>query len=659
MASIDNQAERDLYGILECPRSASTEEIKEKYHALLGALVTAKANSDSNISEIAGKLEELKESYDVLSDSLKRKEYDILIGNTLSPKDDEAFSPITSFRKAFGSIMHGLPPTMSISTPGTVGGSSSGAPLSTDIMETVSIMTQQGGISMDGPAMDPRIVDMQWGWGLDDSVARNSAHYFRLKSDRISEGFFIYCMSSTKGKFKLAVFDEKGALLSSESSVKCRDRPYTHASLFFTGFDTFSLASPTAGGSSSGAANAAFVDMNMVSSPKIFGKLRPFVASSLTATAGHYLVVVYGDNFMGKTPFHIVASPVDKDSPQCTLIQNADSSLIAMKGELEVLTEKYTKAKAEFEAAEQHVKEQGFKLDLLLDNRERAYREFIVSAITASAPEGSPSQLVFSSSPAATTVPSTGGTMSALKFLSPSSSSSSSSTMSAPGKMDKESSSDPEVLPEGEGGVEVTGEPTAADAANRAAAVVLPTVRAAAAGASAATERASSVVATAGGWLAKKLAVGVSQLQQIAKPTSRSDKSEEALDTPTPGGDEDTDQSFSSSTAVAKPAWPSIDESPVSYNETADISTDGLQGETTEPTFVSKLSPVSSSSSSAVVVPAGKVVSNDILEEESGTKTIQIEQQENAGQISNLVKVEQGHNSSNEEAKDLAVADLL
>ena len=302
----NDRAERDLYGILECPRSASSTDIKEKYHALLGALVTAKANKDSNIQEINERLDEVKEAYEVLCDPLKRKEYDILIGNTLSPKDEDTFSPITSFRKAFGSMMHGLPPKMSISTtPGTLsGGSSSGGrPLPTDIMDTVSIMTQQGGISMDGPAMDPRIVDMQWSWGTDDSVARNSAHYFRLKveSERINEGFFIYCMSATKGKFKLAVFDDKGVMLSSECSVKCRDRPYTHASLFFTGFDTFSLASPVAGSSSSGAANATLVDMNI---------------SSLTATAGHYLVVIYGDNYIGKTPYHIVASPVNKDAPE-------------------------------------------------------------------------------------------------------------------------------------------------------------------------------------------------------------------------------------------------------------------------------------------------------------------------------------------------------
>ena len=330
---------------------------------------------------------------------------------------------------------------------------------------------------------------------------------------------------------------------------------------------------------------------------------------------------------------------------QATLIQNADSSLITCKGELDLLTEKYTKAKAEYEAAEHAVKEQGDKLDLLMDNRERAYREFIVSSITASAPVGSPSKLVFTPSPAVT-VPSTVGTISALKFLSPSSSSSSSSIMSAsPGKLDKESSA-PEVLSEGEGSVEVTGEPmsspTAADA-----------VRAAAAGATAATERASSAVATAGGWLAKKLAVGVSQLQQIAKPASKSDK-EEALDTPTPDANQNTDQTDVSDVAVVKPAWPSVDESPVT--ETADISVDGLQGETTEPTFVSKLSPVNSSSSS-VVISSGKIASHD----EKDVATMQIDHKENE-KITNVVKVEQGYNNAkDEEAKDQAVvvADLL
>ena len=42
--SSNDRAERDLYGILECPRSASMTDIKEKYLSLFGALVTAKAN---------------------------------------------------------------------------------------------------------------------------------------------------------------------------------------------------------------------------------------------------------------------------------------------------------------------------------------------------------------------------------------------------------------------------------------------------------------------------------------------------------------------------------------------------------------------------------------------------------------------------------------
>jgi len=332
---------------------------------------------------------------------------------------------------------------------------------------------------------------------------------------------------------------------------------------------------------------------------------------------------------------------------QATLIQNADSSLITCKGELDIVTEKYTKAKAEYEAAEQQVKEQGDKLDLLLDNREKAYREFIVSAITASAPVGSPSKLVFTPSPATATVPSTVGTISALKFLSPSSLSSSSSIMSASpaGKLDKESFV-PEILPEGVGGVEVTGEPLSSPTATDA-------VRAAAAGATAATERASSAVVTAGGWLAKKLAVGVSQLQQITKPASKSDK-EEALDTPTPGASQDTEQPDIPVVAATKPAWPSIDESPVTYpHEIADISVDGLQGETTEPTFVSKLSPVNSSNST-VVISSGKFAGQDSV-------IMQIDHKENE-KITNVVKVEQGHNNTKDEEgkeQEVEVADLL
>jgi len=288
----------------------------------------------------------------------------------------------------------------------------------------------------------------------------------------------------------------------------------------------------------------------------LLGKLRPFQPSSLSARAGRYLVVVCGDNLFGKTNFHVVACAAPADTSEATLVQTADASLLTMKAELEALTDTYARAKAAFEAAAQQVREQSDKVERLLDNRERAYREYVVTAIAACAPPLSPSRAAIRRTTSAPSV---------AAAVAPASSS------IGGGDATSTASSDPAVLPEGECGVEVVEK-------SGPAAAVMPAVRA---------------VSSAGGWIATKFAVGVSQLQQqLSKSRGGSgngrggDAAGSEQENPGGGVGEHVPVPVPvpvpASPEPSKPSWPSA-------SPEADLSTDSISVAAQEPTFVAPL----------------------------------------------------------------------
>jgi hypothetical protein len=169
-------------------------------------------------------------------------------------------------------------------------------------------MFRNGGIEGGGPPLDPRVNDLTWGWGADGKVDRQSGVFFRLTVDNqhADSGFIVNCRSSNRGKFKLLVFDKEGNLLYQEDSFKEKDKSFTQSTLFFTTFDAYRL----------GEAPAIVNEKSSTAQqlPPLFHRLDSFILAKKRITSGQYLLCIYGDNFIGKTNFQIIAVPSKNDA---------------------------------------------------------------------------------------------------------------------------------------------------------------------------------------------------------------------------------------------------------------------------------------------------------------------------------------------------------
>lgn len=71
--------EKDYYVILHIPPTASASEIKEAYRLLISALHPDKFQNNSKRANLANKIvTDINEAFDVLKDTQKREEYDLL-----------------------------------------------------------------------------------------------------------------------------------------------------------------------------------------------------------------------------------------------------------------------------------------------------------------------------------------------------------------------------------------------------------------------------------------------------------------------------------------------------------------------------------------------------------------------------------------------------
>ena len=135
-----------------------------------------------------------------------------------------------------------------------------------------------------------------------------------VDNTRAENGFVIMCRSATRGKFKLAMFDDAGeSVRYEEASCKVKDRAYTQAALLFTSFDTCQLKEPSV---------EAQMDKKL---PAVFCKLENFTSNKRALSAGQYLLCVFGDNTIGfgRTNFSIVALPAKNDAPAVSRLCNS------------------------------------------------------------------------------------------------------------------------------------------------------------------------------------------------------------------------------------------------------------------------------------------------------------------------------------------------
>lgn len=313
---------RDFYAVLEVPPNASGEHVGVSFNRLYNQMV-ALQHSGPQTDEATASFKELNEAYEVLSDPVKRRAYDKRNLPTTQASSDSIVG------RAFGAI------ASRFGTPAaSTAGPSPGLPQ--DILDTIGIMCQQGGIEGSAPPMDPRIGDIRWGVGIESKVDRQAACYYRLSvtSDDVENGFIVHCKSANKDKFKLVMFDSNGGFLYKEESSR-GTKQSTEATLFFVSYDTYNadsdasyqpvsqLRSDSEGHQGSAHGNDPNIsqekwsrERDISSNIPMSDKIDSAIRQKNTVGAGQYLVCVYGDNIMVKTSFSLIAVRAKNDASE-------------------------------------------------------------------------------------------------------------------------------------------------------------------------------------------------------------------------------------------------------------------------------------------------------------------------------------------------------
>mmetsp|Transcript_24895 Transcript_24895/g.25115 ORF Transcript_24895/g.25115 Transcript_24895/m.25115 type:complete len:514 (+) Transcript_24895:100-1641(+) len=363
---IDNdqltQPKVDLYACLGIEPTANDKEVLAAYERL--AIQYQTTNSPEEVETCRN----INQAFFILSNPSSRKHYDET-GEMVQPKNDNRVEQ--------------PPGSMDVSNLGGIGRvfgaviSRIGIPIQTQISQEVLNSAQEicrnGGLQGGASPSDPRLTDFFWGWGIESKVDRQAGTFFRLtiEEKHVENGFILYCRSPSKGKFKLIIFDVDGNIIFQEACVKSRDGGVTHSSLYFTKFTTYRLGEPIPN------------HLRETDIPQLFSKLDNYVPNTQSIVPGQYLVCIYGDNFLGKTNFALLALYAKNDCAEVADIQEIDEKLRVTKEMLETFRVDFVKARETYEKAVRRLEEESRNLEDLLDRREEAYRGFLSASAKA------------------------------------------------------------------------------------------------------------------------------------------------------------------------------------------------------------------------------------------------------------------------------------
>lgn len=233
----------------------------------------------------------------------------------------------------------------------------------------------------------PPFQDLVWGWNNETKVERTHCNYYRMHVDSLKaqNGFVLQCRSASKDKFKLMVFSgTTGELLYSDDSTKLKDKTASVVTMYFTNFDVYDLAEGAsasgtsflggAAGTNKDSASTTAVTTTATTTPVLFRRIEAVKAARKPAHEGFYLVAVYGDNFIGRSQYSLIAVPSHNQSKEVESLQEADKSLLAAQEKIQALQKRYEEVKAAYDGVLDDISREQSSLEALILARDIHYR---------------------------------------------------------------------------------------------------------------------------------------------------------------------------------------------------------------------------------------------------------------------------------------------
>jgi hypothetical protein len=220
------------------------------------------------------------------------------------------------------------------------------AQIPADIIEDAQYICTQGILTgvPPGQTSDPLaptsldLPDLTPGRPLVEKVERLHALHYRLTVDEAlaSRGFLIHCESAARDRFKIMLFDTRGAMIEQDDCVRSSDGRSTQSVLYFNCCPTFRLGSSPVVPPSPGGVPAKETEGSAA-------RLRasPFTPSTKRVAPGQYLVAVLGDNSLGRTSYRLVALPFSARPETTAAVAERDTALVSLRAKAEELMKEY------------------------------------------------------------------------------------------------------------------------------------------------------------------------------------------------------------------------------------------------------------------------------------------------------------------------------
>ncbi|CAK9197262.1 unnamed protein product [Sphagnum troendelagicum] len=335
---------RDPYEVLEVPRDATEQQIKNAYRKL-----ALKYHPDKNTArpDAAEKFKEVAYSYSILCDPEKRERYDAA-----------GFEAVD---------LEGMDMELDLSNLGTINTvfaalfSKLGVPIKTTI---------SAGVLKDALSGTVSIRPLPLSRPMTEKVEKQGAHFFgiTISEAQAEAGVVVHVSSAAQSKFKLLYFEqeENGGLGLAQQEDSVKAGRITSAAMYFLHFQVCRL-DPTV--------NAlAFAKDPDASFFKRLEGLQPCEVSELKA--GTHIFAVYGDNFFKSARYTIEAICMDSFVENVVKLKEVEAQLLAKRGELRQFEIEYREALARFTAVTNKYSLEKHTVDELLKLRNKIHESF-------------------------------------------------------------------------------------------------------------------------------------------------------------------------------------------------------------------------------------------------------------------------------------------
>ena len=216
-------------------------------------------------------------------------------------------------------------------------------------------INRNGDLDSLAPPMDPRVIDLPFGWSYDAKVDRQLCSHFRLTIDQriVDNGFFLRCRGTNRGRFRLIVLDKEGSVLFQEEGRKGTfDKNSSEVVLFFTSFQAFEFSetTPTTASHVSGESpefgGSPAHERDAVPVP-VINRLRHFSPCNKSLSPGQYLVCLWGDNVIGKSHVSVLVAQSNNTLPEVRQISDVDGAINDSRQIIELLKNDYLQVRGE------------------------------------------------------------------------------------------------------------------------------------------------------------------------------------------------------------------------------------------------------------------------------------------------------------------------